>query len=477
MIFILLVMPVFVVYVSTICPTVYLGDSGELTAAAYSLGIPHNSGYPLYSLLGKIFCLLPVGNVGFRLNLMSTFFATGTVWIVYSLVRRMTESKYEALFAALVLALLQVFWSQSASAEVYTLHIFFVALLTWLIYWWDEGGGFYRLALLVFITGLSFGNHMQTVMLAPAVLFIIFHKDPKTILGVKKFAVITLLFLIPLFLYLYLPIRTDAGAAITWGDPNNLERFWAHVSGRSHRANYVFSRTPGEYLSRALESGLFLTSQFGVLLLLAAWGWLRGLSLRWKVFVVLVVLFDLFYTVFLNIISLQITAFLLPTSLILALLCGVGASSLFRWLEGNVRLRTGMVRLVKGTWCAVPALFFFLNLDLCNQSRNYTAYEHAVNIFRTAEGGDILFMNGDNYVFPVLYGRIVERMGEDRTVYDRNNIFYKWLDRDAGIVPYSEEWKAFRRERKPRLSEQRGGGTSIMRSLGHTPSIFPVPIT
>ncbi|MBW2000087.1 MAG: DUF2723 domain-containing protein, partial [Deltaproteobacteria bacterium] len=119
----------FGVYLSTICPTVYLGDSGELTAAAFSLGIPHNSGYPLYSLIGKIFCLLPVGNIGFRMNLMSASFATATLWIVYSLVKRMTGSRFGALFTALVLAFSQVFWSQSASAEVYTLHIFFVALL------------------------------------------------------------------------------------------------------------------------------------------------------------------------------------------------------------------------------------------------------------------------------------------------------------------------------------------------------------
>ncbi|MBW2066402.1 MAG: DUF2723 domain-containing protein [Deltaproteobacteria bacterium] len=456
MISILLLLAVFVVYVSTLCPTVYLGDSGELTAAAFSLGIPHNSGYPLYSLLGKIFCLLPVGNIGFRLNLMSAFFSTGAVWLLYSLARKMTGSRYGSLFASLLLGFLQVFWSQSASAEVYTLHIFFVGLLVRVLFWWDQEGEFHLMALFAFLTGLSFGNHMQTVMLAPGVFFVILHREPKSLLNIRRFVVLTLLFIVPLLLYLYLPIRTDAGAAITWGDPNNLERFWAHVSGRSHRANYVFSRTPGEYLSRAVECGLFLASQFGVLLLLAAWGWLRGLSSRWKVFAVLVVFFDLFYTVFLNIISLQITAFLLTTSYVIALLCGVGAVCLFRFLEENVTLRSRMLSLVKGACGAVPVIFFFLNLDLSNQSRNYTAYEHAVNIFRTAKRGDVLFMNGDNYVFPILYGRIVERMGEDRTIYDRNNIFYKWLDQDGGIVPYSQEWKDLRKERETEIVRAKG---------------------
>jgi len=70
---------VFGVYLFTACPTVYLGDSGELTAAAFSIGIPHNSGYPLYVLLGKLFCLIPLGSIGFRVNLMSCFFGAGTV--------------------------------------------------------------------------------------------------------------------------------------------------------------------------------------------------------------------------------------------------------------------------------------------------------------------------------------------------------------------------------------------------------------
>ncbi|MBW2064743.1 MAG: DUF2723 domain-containing protein [Deltaproteobacteria bacterium] len=451
-----LVALLFGVYLNTICPTVYLGDSGELTAAAFSLGIPHNSGYPLYSLIGKIFCLLPVGNIGFRMNLMSASFATATLWIVYSLVKRMTGSRFGAFFSALVLAFSQVFWSQSTSAEVYTLHIFFVALLIRVLYWWDERGEFHILALFVFLTGLSFGNHLQTVMLAPGVFFLILHKDPKSILNIRSFLVLTLLFITPLILYLYLPIRTDAGAAITWGDPNNLERFWAHVSGRSHRASYVFSKTPTEYLLRAKETAQFIVSQFGVLLLLAGWGWLKLASLCWKAFFLLVTIFDLFYTIFLNIISLQITAFTLPTSVVIAILFGNGVAKIIKVLERRSGLHPGVQRAVKATCFAVPGIFLVLNFGLCNQSKNYTAYEHAVNIFRTTGRGDILFMNGDNYVFPILYARIVERMGEDRTLFDRNNIFYEWLNKGEGIVPYSQVWKDLRREKEHEIVRTKG---------------------
>ena len=37
----------FLLYLATACPTVYFGDSGELIAAADSLGVAHPPGYPI----------------------------------------------------------------------------------------------------------------------------------------------------------------------------------------------------------------------------------------------------------------------------------------------------------------------------------------------------------------------------------------------------------------------------------------------
>ena len=49
---------VFAVYAAGACPTIYVGDSGELVTAVHLLGIPHPTGYPLYVLLGKLWTLL-----------------------------------------------------------------------------------------------------------------------------------------------------------------------------------------------------------------------------------------------------------------------------------------------------------------------------------------------------------------------------------------------------------------------------------
>lgn len=414
------------IYITTMAPVVYLGDSGEFTAAAFSLGIPHNSGYPLYAILGKLFCMIPVGNVGFRMNLMSAVFSSLTVVLVFDAVFRFTASRLCAFAAAAYLAFTPLFWSQTVSAEVYPLHLFFVALMIRLLWQWEKSRAFRHLLLFVFVTGLSFTNHMQTLMLAPPVLYFIISGDRKAIFTGSHFFTITVFFILPLFLYLYLPIRTEAGAAIHWGDPDNLERFLAHVTATAHRSAYVFSGGLSQYLHRTLGALRVTAIQYGVLLLLCFWGWVRLSSLRWKLFLAGLMFFDLVYTVFLNVISLEVTPFGLPSVIVLAILLGAGLDQFLAWIRQQRKIGRYFRKCVSAGLCAIPIMALISNFGFCDQSRNYTAYEHAVNIFRTADPGSTLFLDGDNNVFPVAYGRIVEGMGQGISLHDRHNVIFRW---------------------------------------------------
>ena len=467
-----LAMSVFAVYLSTICPTVYVGDSGEFTAAAFCLGIPHNSGYPLYSLLGKLFCFIPLGHIGFRLNLMSTFFAVLTVWLVYSFILKITSSQVSAFVGAFVLAFTPILWSQTVSAEIYTLHTFFVALLIRLLWWWDEKRTLSRLALFVFVTGISFGNHMQTVMLAPAVLFIILSGDYKTLVSFKNFFFLSVLFVSALLLYLYLPIRTEAGAAIHWGDPNTLKRFLAHVTASAHRGGYVLTKGPLEYFYRTGEALYSIGAQFGVVLIFALLGWLKSASLRWRTFFVAVILFDLIYTVFLNIISLEITPFGLPTCIVMAILTGIGIAHILKATRRNDLIGKMAHKTMRGAFCILPAILLTFNLGLCNQSHNYTAYEHALNIFRTVNSRSTLFLDGDNNLFPVIYGRIVERMREDVILYDRYDLFFKMPFPDNLNDVFCGRWKDLKPIVEKNIVEKAQHGVFL---AAYNPFTFSMP--
>src|SRR5437867_2452358 len=63
---------------------IVVGDSPELTIAAVTLGVAHPPGYPLFTMLGHLFSLMPIGPIPFRVNLLSVIcdaFAVGIVFL------------------------------------------------------------------------------------------------------------------------------------------------------------------------------------------------------------------------------------------------------------------------------------------------------------------------------------------------------------------------------------------------------------
>jgi tetratricopeptide (TPR) repeat protein len=449
------------------CPTVYVGDSGELTAAAHSLGIPHNSGYPLYALLGKIFCLVPFGSAGFRVNLMSAVLSALTVALLHDLLFKLTASGVASISAACFLGFTSLFWMQAVSAEVYALHLFFVTLTLKVLWWWDQSPDFRKLMLLAFVVGLSFCNHLQTVMLAPALLWIIGYREGGVFPKPRNLVLLCLVFLLALSIYLYLPFRTEAGAAITWGDPNTLQRFLDHALAKAHRSGYVMNRDALDYARRTWEALANLWVEFGFFLLFAFYGWCFGLQKGWRSFYLLVILFDLSYAIFLNTVSLEITPFALSTLTVLTILSGIGVADILKRIRGSTQIGARFEKAASGAFILIPLVPLLANIDYCNQSRNYAAYEHAVNILRTTGKGSVLFIDGDNNVFPVIYARICEGMGEDVRILDRFNLVFRWNSSNGRTVHPSLNSLV---ERMVRENDTRGVYLSVF-----DPNAFPLP--
>jgi len=197
----------FAVYLRTLAPTVYALDSAEYVAAAYNLGVPHPTGYPLYLLLGKLFTFLPVGDVAYRMNLMSAFFASGTVLVVYQLSYLLSRRVLISASVAGYLAFSFYFWASAVAAEVYSLHAFLTACTIYLLVYWHRGGGNRLLYLAGALWGLSFGNHMTTALLGPAFAFFVVEGLYRRRVGVRQMALLAACFLLPLAIYIYIPIR------------------------------------------------------------------------------------------------------------------------------------------------------------------------------------------------------------------------------------------------------------------------------
>ena len=60
-------------------------DSGEMASAAWTLGVAHQPGYPLYIISAKLVSLLPLGNPAWRLNLFSAAAGIAGVFVFWRL--------------------------------------------------------------------------------------------------------------------------------------------------------------------------------------------------------------------------------------------------------------------------------------------------------------------------------------------------------------------------------------------------------
>ena len=78
----------FMVYLLTLAPTIYNLDSAELTTAAYTGGLMRSTGYPLYLTLGHFWSKIPLGDVGYRMNLLSAIFGALTIFLGERILRR-----------------------------------------------------------------------------------------------------------------------------------------------------------------------------------------------------------------------------------------------------------------------------------------------------------------------------------------------------------------------------------------------------
>ncbi len=226
----------FAVYLRTLAPTVMWYDMGEFTTTSYVLGIAHNTGYPLYILLGKLFTFLPFGDVAYRVNLMSAVFASLSVAFVFLIIHEVTRSRVAALIGSLTVAFSSTLWANANWAESYPLNAFSTVLITWLLLRWRATGQVRHLYLALLAFGLSMGNHRLIIVLAPGiVLFLLAGRRQLTI---GHWARLAFFFLLGLSVYLYLPIRGSQEPALSWAQPANFDTYLSMFLTGGSRSEY-----------------------------------------------------------------------------------------------------------------------------------------------------------------------------------------------------------------------------------------------
>src|SRR5688500_3563473 len=143
---------VFVLYLITLAPTTAMWDTSEYIAAAYTLGLPHPPGNPLFVLIGRVFAVLPIApSVGMRINVLAAACSavSAAMWfritegVLVGCLPIRGQRVVGAAAGALIGATALTVWTQwVVNEKVYTVSLVGIAVISWLmIRWSDEPDG------------------------------------------------------------------------------------------------------------------------------------------------------------------------------------------------------------------------------------------------------------------------------------------------------------------------------------------------
>ncbi len=445
-----------VVYLATLAPSMTFIDAGELAAVAHTFGIAHPTGYPLFTLVAGLWAQLPLGDGIMRLNVLAAVLtATATALLVplfWHLLAhaararavRATPAKTKkasktpkqaevsaflrlaaAVAGALTAAFSQTFWRTATSIEVYALHLAMLALVLLLFVraeFLDVDARlrarrrlFFALAL-----GLSFTNHMTTILLLPALAVAYFMVNGRGAAAWKGLLRMLPAFLVGLLPYMYLPLRAASGPALAWGNPVTWERFLWHISGKQYRT-WMFSSTDAArtQLVHFLDS---FPGEFAYVLVVAVavgavYVWFRHPRAAW--FLLVLFLTTVFYSI--NYDIHDIDSYFLLAFVAAAGWAGFG----FLWFMRTLAHWGRTVQL------AVPALAIGLAIGLtwssASERGNHLVEDYTRNMFNSLKPNAlVLSFQWDYWVSASYYYQLVEGWRPDVVVIDKELLRRSW---------------------------------------------------
>ncbi len=470
--------PCLVLMLCLLSPTVTRGgDCGELTAASYTLGIAHPSGYPVWCLIGRIFALIPIGEIGWRYNLFSAVsgsLATGTIALcVHRLIianfARQPEHKlpnnstdavvarWSALGAGWLLSGFFYVGTQFLISEVYALAALMGALLLYFAIAWHQDNNWRDAYTLAILAGLVPVVHLSGVFFLPFLFALAVWKRGLT---ARHYARVAAFFICALLPILYLPIRSAQFPApppttidssyywpLDWSHPATLAGLKQHVTAAQYRRLLMENTTEvvngqtvvvkhlaqplSDIPGRLHELGMFVALQYlwaTPLLFVGLWRSFADKRVGWALSLI-----------FLSNLATQInykvsdqSNFFFPCYLVMALWMGLGLSVFLGWMWR----RGGMARaaaplLVLATVGVQWALF----APPASQRGVTRVRDSAVQQARVAQAASLdgkrpatILFHSDDALWAFWYAKFVLKLAPDVATPWGRLVFQRALD-------------------------------------------------
>ncbi len=447
---------IFIIYIFTLAPGIVQIDSGELVTVQTTASIAHPTGYPLFTIIGYLFLLLPLPFTKiYSANLLAAFWCSaGVMLFIKSLQLLLTnisrpvlpekkvkmkkqqpvtakneDGKYLILISAIVggllLGLSKTFWVQSTSVEVYSLQIFLFSLIvfTTLKAFYSDKNKYMDWIFVAISFGLGFSNHMTTMLIIPFSAILFFTKEKFNLSLIKKLGVLlsVLILTIALF-YLYLPLRASSNPTLNWGNPINFENFIRHVTGKQYQVwlfasmdaakkqlGYYFQNLPAEFAYTGLIIFLFgLVELFKCLK-----------KIFWTILVTLIL--SIGYAINYDIVD--IDSYFLASYFMISLFISFGLKLIFKLAkQKNIDSKYLLI-----TALVIVIISLAVNFSKVDQSDQHTFEDYTKALINSTEKNSIIFSyQWDYFVSASYYFQQVENFRKDAIIIDKELLRRSW---------------------------------------------------
>ena len=426
----------FAVYVVTLAPDLTFAhhgvDGGDLIAAARTLGVPHPTGYPTYTLLAWLFSHLPIGTIAYRVNLLSAVCAAAAVGLLCRTMQSLLPAGDPApvrlalpAATALTLAFSSLLWSQAVIGEVYALLALFAALLLWLLVRWQSNASDRPLWLAAFVLGLGLGNHVTLIFAVPAAIVLLWPErrrccQTRTLLPAVVF------FLIGAGIYVYLPFAAAHSPPVNWGNPQTWPRFLWVVTARQYQG-FAFGLDLAAVPGRIAAWAGLLGDQFGwwglAIALAGLWVWWhldRRMALFSLAWMLLAGIYAFLYD------TGDSEVYLLPAILLLALWWGKGAHALFQFVQHLRPWQRRGQQVVLAVVFLLPLASLVMHWRAADPDDDWLARTYIEQTLESVEPGGLIIARGDRSTFALWYGLYAERQRPDVAIVNGPLLAYIW---------------------------------------------------
>ena len=264
------------------------GDWGQFQTFGYIGGIPHPPGYPL--LTGSINVAVRVARFAepaHVANVVNALYAVAAGVALFVVTAVLARSRLVGLLATVVFTTGHSVWAQATQAGTMSLQTLIVALLIGALIAYDDRPSVMRLAIVGFVTGLSFTNHGVSVFMLPATAAYVASRRFPGIARPRSLAAVAGALAVGLLPWLY--VLRALFVPVPMRYPRNIERlsvedFLQMVLGRPLR---LVSEGEVETVNTPIGDGLTFLDRWSVLtqdvVREFGWVWLGLAVLGWVV--------------------------------------------------------------------------------------------------------------------------------------------------------------------------------------------------